>query len=227
VYHTDEDVLTRLPREKPRLALLLAGNMRTAGWNRKAEPTDFYDAKGLLEAAFRRLGLEPAVVFESARPEGFHPGRTAAVKLRGERGLETIGYVGQLHPDLQRDFDLPDTYVAELELTPVYEQADRRIEYRALPRYPSVERDLAVVVDMAVTGGALTDEIRGAAGELLEAVSVFDVYTGERLGADKKSVALALVYRHPERTLTDEEVTEAHSRVLAKLEASFGAELRK
>jgi phenylalanyl-tRNA synthetase beta chain len=227
VYHTDEAVLTRLPREKPRLALLLAGNVRTAEWNRKAEPADFYDAKGLLEAAFARLGLSPAITFESARPEGFHPGRTAAVKLRSERGPETIGYVGQLHPDLQREFDLPDTYVAEIELTPVYGQADRRIEYRSLPRFPSMERDLAVVVDSAVSGGALMEAIREEAGELLEAVSVFDVYTGERLGAGNKSVALALVYRHPERTLTDEEVTEMHSRVLGKLEQSFGAELRK
>ncbi|MDB4867340.1 MAG: phenylalanine--tRNA ligase subunit beta [Cohnella sp.] len=227
VYHTDEAVLTRLPREKPRLALLLTGNMRTASWNRKAEPADFYDAKGLLEAVFRRLGLEPVISFEAARPEGFHPGRTAAVKLRSERGPETIGYVGQLHPDLQREYDLPDTYVAEIELAPVYEHADQRIEFRTLPRFPSVERDLAVVVDTAVTGGALTEAIRGVAGALLEAVSVFDVYTGERLGTDKKSVALALVYRHGERTLTDEEVTEAHSRVLAILEQSFDAELRK
>ncbi|TJY41011.1 phenylalanine--tRNA ligase subunit beta [Cohnella pontilimi] len=227
VYHSDEPVLTRLPREKPRLALLLTGHVRSAGWNRKAEPADFYDAKGLLEAAFDRLGLSPAITFEAARPQGFHPGRTAAVKLQGARGPETIGYVGQLHPDLQRAFDLPDTFVAEIELTPVYEQANRRIEYRTLPRFPSVERDLAVVVDHAVAGGALTEAIRGAAGELLEDVSVFDVYTGERLGAGKKSVALALVYRHPERTLTDEEVTESYAKVLTELEQSFGAELRK
>ncbi|WP_123041687.1 phenylalanine--tRNA ligase subunit beta [Cohnella candidum] len=227
VYHTDEETLTRLPREKPRLAMLLTGNFKAAGWNRKAEAADFYDAKGLLEAIFRRLGLEGAISYEAARPDGFHPGRTAAIKLRTEHGPETIGYVGQLHPDMQREFDLPDTFVAEIELEPVYGKADRRIEYRTLPRFPSVERDLAVVVDMAVTGGALTEAIRKAAGDLLESVSVFDVYVGERLGQGKKSVALAMVYRHPERTLTDEEVTESHSRVLAELEQSFGAELRK
>ncbi len=226
-YHTDEAVLTRLPREKPRLALLLAGALKPAGWNRKAETADFYDAKGLLEAAFARLGLEAEVSYEAARPEGFHPGRTAAVKLRTPRGPEVIGYVGQLHPDVQRAFDLPDTYVAEIELSPVYEQADSRILYRTLPRFPSVERDLAVVVDQAVTGAALTEAIRKSAGDLLESVSVFDVYKGEKLGPDKKSVALALVYRHADRTLTDEEAAEADSRVLAELEQSFGAELRK
>lgn len=227
VYHTDEAVLTRLPQEKPRLALLLAGNRRSADWNRPAEAVDFYDAKGLLETAFRRLGIEARISYEAAQPEGFHPGRTAAIKLDTERGAETIGYVGQLHPELQREFDLPDAFAAELSLAPIYEYADKRIEYKALPRYPAMERDIAVVVDRGVTGGALTAAIEASAGELLESVRVFDVYTGDRVAADKKSVALALVYRHAERTLTDEEVTAAHGKVLAQLEQSFGAELRK
>jgi phenylalanyl-tRNA synthetase beta chain len=147
--------------------------------------------------------------------------------IRTERGAETLGYVGQAHPDTQREFDLPDTYIAEFELEPIYEYADSSIEYRALPKYPAIERDLAVVVDRSVAGGALTETIAASAGELLESVKVFDVYTGDRIGGDKKSVALALVYRHRERTLTDEEVGEAHSRVLTQLEQSYGAELRK
>lgn len=227
VYHTDEPVLTRLPQEKPRAAFLLGGNRRAAGWNRSAEPADFYDAKGVLEAVFARLGLQDRISYAAAQPDGFHPGRTAAVKLDTERGLEVIGYIGQAHPELQREFDLPDTFVAEFDLAPLYEYANRDIEYRPLPRYPAMERDIAVVVDRGVTGGALSDAIASSAGELLESVRVFDVYTGERIGADKKSVALALVYRHGERTLTEEEVSEAHSKVLAKLEQSFGAELRK
>jgi phenylalanyl-tRNA synthetase beta chain len=227
VYHSDEAVLTRLPQEKPRAAILLSGNRRSSSWNRSAEAVDFYDAKGILEKVFERLGLQGRVSFKPAQPEGFHPGRTAAITLHTERGLETIGYVGQLHPELQREFDLPDTYVAEIELAPIYEYADRHIEYRALPRFPAMERDIAVVVNHSVAGGALTESITTAAGELLESVNVFDVYTGDQIGSDKKSVALALVYRHGERTLTDEEVTEAHARVLAHLEQSFNAELRK
>lgn len=229
VYHTEEAALTRQPLEKPRLALLLAGAFgQPAGWNVKAEAADFYAAKGLLEALFRRLGLEDEVAYSATGDaDGFHPGRTAAVRLRTGAGPETIGYVGQLHPDLQRECDLPDTYVAELELGLLYEHANRDIVYRALPRYPSADRDLAVVVDASVPGAALIEAIRRAGGEGLESVSIFDVYTGERLGSGKKSVALALVYRHAERTLTDEEVAEAHGRVLAELEQSFGAELRK
>ncbi|QJD87553.1 phenylalanine--tRNA ligase subunit beta [Cohnella herbarum] len=227
VYHSDEEVLTRLPQEKPRVSLLLSGNRRSASWNRSSEAVDFYDAKGILEKILDHLGLTGKIVYEAAQPAGFHPGRTAAIKIHTERGNETIGYIGQLHPELQRDFDLPDTYVAEMELAPIYEYADRHIEYRTLPRYPAIERDIAVVVDRNVAGGALTEAIVASAGELLESVKVFDVYTGDRIGTEKKSVALALVYRHGERTLTDEEVTETHARVLTQLEQSFGAELRK
>jgi phenylalanyl-tRNA synthetase beta chain len=226
VYHTDEDKLTRLPQEKSRRALLLAGSLQPANWQHPAVPADFYAAKGLLEAIFSRLGLTADIEYEAAAADGLHPGRTAAVRLRTGRGLETIGYVGQLHPDVQREFDLPDTYVAEIELGPIYGQANREIEYRTLPRFPSVERDLAVVVDRNVPASGLIEAVRKAAGALLESVSVFDVYTGERLGKDKKSVAMALVFRHEERTLTDEEVAEAHARVLAELEQSFGAKLR-
>jgi len=227
VYHTAEEVLTKLPGEKPRLAFVLTGNRRKASWNGAAEPYDFYDAKGILEAVFERLGLTDAIAYEAAQPEHFHPGRTAAVRLAAGGESLLLGYVGQLHPDLQREFEIGDAFVAEIELAPVYEHAASRIEYRALPRFPAVERDLAVVVGRSVTAGELVSAVREAAGELLESVRVFDVYTGERIGPDKKSVALALVYRHADRTLTDEEVTAANDRALAKLEQSFGAELRK
>lgn len=227
VFHSKEAALTRLPEEKPRLAFVLHGNKSPSAWNRAAEKVDFYDAKGVLDAVFELLGLSGKVKYEAAQPEHFHPGRTAALKLSGAGGDETIGYVGQLHPDLQRELDLGDTFAAEISLAPLYELANSSIVYQPLPRYPAVERDLAVVVGREVTGEALLEAIRSAAGELLESSRVFDVYTGERLGADKKSVAIALVYRHPERTLTDEEVTEAHGRALAKLEQTFGAELRK
>lgn len=227
VYHSTEAKLTTLPTEHPRLAFLLTGNRIGAGWNQAVQPYDFYDAKGVLERALARLGLAGAVRFEQAKPAGFHPGRTAALKLVTEAGETTIGYVGQLHPELQRDSDLGDVYAAELDLKPLYDAADASIVYRTLPRFPSAERDLAVVVETAVPAASLVEAARSAAGEWLESVRVFDVYAGERLGAGKKSVALALVYRHPERTLTDEEVAGAQEAVVRHLEQSFNAELRK
>ena len=227
VFHTEEAVLTRLPEEKQRLALLLAGLRRSAEWHGSAEPYDFYDAKGLLETLFARLGLSGRVSYRAASPAGFHPGRTAAIELSTEQGLAVIGYVGQLHPDLQREWDFADTFVAEVELSPLYEAADASVTYHPLPRFPAVERDLAVVVDSGVTAAELTASATEAGGKWLESVRVFDVYAGERLGAGKKSVALSLVFRHPDRTLTDEEASGAQARVLAALEKAFGAKLRE
>src|SRR5690606_4340415 len=131
-----EEALTRLPEEKQRLALLVSGLRRSAEWHGSAEPYDFYDAKGLLETLFARLGLSGRIGYRAASPAGFHPGRTAAIELRTERGPAVIGYVGQLHPDLQREWDFADTFVAEVELMPLYEAADASITYRPLPRFP-------------------------------------------------------------------------------------------
>ncbi|QHW33339.1 phenylalanine--tRNA ligase subunit beta [Paenibacillus rhizovicinus] len=227
VFHTDEETLTRLPHEKHRLAILLTGSRVRAEWNSKAEAYDFYDLKGMLETVADVLGVSGEIGYEAAQPEHMHPGRTAAIVFHGERGGVTIGYLGQLHPTVQIDHDLGDTYVLELELAPLYEAADFDIVYKALPRYPAMERDIAVVLNREVEAGKLMHAAAETAGELLESIRIFDIYTGEKLGADKKSVALSLVYRHPERTLTDEEVTELHGKVVAKLEQSFEAELRK
>ncbi|GMK41077.1 phenylalanine--tRNA ligase beta subunit [Paenibacillus sp. CCS19] len=227
VYHTEEETLTRLPHEKHRFGLLLTGNAVSASWNQKAVAYDFYHAKGIVETIMQTLGVSGRVRYEAAAPEGFHPGRTAAVTLHTEAGAITLGYVGQLHPQLQQQLDLSDTYAAELELAPLYEYANDAIVYQTLPRYPAMERDIAVVVDSAIEAGRLLETARETAAGLLESIRVFDVYTGEKLGAGKKSVALSLVYRHAERTLTDEEVTELHGAVVTAIEQTFGAELRK
>ena len=127
VYHTDEVKLTKLPQEKSRLASCSSANGRKRDGTGRRAPL-LLDAKGLLEAIMRSLGLEEQVTFAAATDaDGFHPGRTAALQLHGDSGasdVETIGYVGQLHPDLAREFDLPDVYAAELELSPLYERAD-------------------------------------------------------------------------------------------------------
>ncbi|MNZ64072.1 Phenylalanine--tRNA ligase beta subunit [compost metagenome] len=180
-----------------------------------------------METVFEVLGLSDKVTYEAAQPEHFHPGRTAAVLVETPKGREVIGYVGQLHPALQLESDLADTYVLEIGLGLLYELASSDIEYKVLPRYPAMQRDIAVVVSQDIPAAKLTDAAWHMGGELLESVRIFDVYTGEKLGNDKKSVALSLVYRHAERTLTDEEVTELHGRIVTELEQSFGAELRK
>jgi len=226
VFVTDEAPLTRQPYEKQLLSALLIGSRTAPHWQVKPEKVDFYDIKGLLEKLTEALGIA-GVVYRASSAQGWHPGRTANVLVAQADGEEIfIGRIGQLHPELAGD--LPgEAYLLELELDTLIGLAGPTVEYRTLPRYPAVSRDLAVVVGRNVPVGELLAATRSAAGPLLEASDVFDIYTGERLGEDRKSVALSLVYRHPERTLTDEEVTLAHGKVLAALEQTFAAELRK
>jgi phenylalanyl-tRNA synthetase beta chain len=228
VFLTDEEgALTTLPRERRTLAAIITGSKQAPHWAEGGKKTvDFYDLKGILEKVTTHLGLE--TVYENAALQGFHPGRTAEVYAVSESGVRTkLGRIGQLHPAVQTEWELDDTYAFELDFEALSETAVLRANYHPLPRYPAASRDIAVVVDRSVSAGDLAATIRDAGGAFLESVRVFDVYMGERLGADKKSVALALVYRHGERTLTDEEVTGAHERVTAALAERHSAELRK
>lgn len=226
VFVTDESTLTNLPQERMLLAALLTGKRHETHWTGKAGDVDFYDLKGVLERLVSFLGIQ-GIGYKAAQQEGFHPGRTAHITLETAEGTKVIGTIGQLHPALQQKKDLADTYVLEVEFTELAAAADEQITHKLLPRFPSIGRDIAVVVGREVQVGDLIAKVREVAGSLLESIQVFDIYTGDRLGADKKSVALALVYRTPERTLTDEEVSELHAKVVSALEQTFDAELRK
>jgi phenylalanyl-tRNA synthetase beta chain len=222
VFVTDEERVTKLPQEKLMLGIVMSGNRRSAHWADKGKPVDFFDLKGIFEQVTSYLGVA-GVEYVRAAAEGMHPGRTADIVVGGT----AVGRMGQIHPALQKKLDLDDTYVLEVNLDVLTSLANPEITYSSLPRYPAMARDLAVVVEYSVAVGDLLNTARETAGVLLESIDVFDVYTDERLGGDKKSVALALVYRHAERTLTDEEVTALQEQTVAKLAEKFGAELRK
>ncbi len=224
VFHSNEEKVTIQPTELTMLGLLLTGSKVEDVVGAQPRKVDFFDLKGAIESVLGELGLKAE--YRADSPDGFHPGRSASLYL-SQAPDKRVGVMGQLHPQLQRDFDLDDTYVAEICLDELYAAAMPEIEYRELPRYPSAQRDIAIVVDRAVEAGALLFAARASAGVLLEDVRVFDVYTGEHVASDKKSVALALTYRNPERTLTDEEVAQAQQNVVTALEQTFAAELRK
>ncbi|MDO3408762.1 phenylalanine--tRNA ligase subunit beta [Saccharibacillus sp. CPCC 101409] len=224
VFHASEQKVTAQPVEPTMLGLVLTGSLTDSSVGASARKVDFFDLKGAVESVLDELGLEAE--FRADSPDGFHPGRSASLYLTSAPD-KRVGVLGQLHPQLQREFDVNDTYAAEICLDELYDTAAPEIEYAELPRYPSAQRDIAVVVDRGVEAGALIGAVRESAGELLRDVRVFDVYTGERVASDKKSVALALTYRNPERTLTDEEVAGFQQNVIAFLEQTFAAELRK
>jgi len=210
------------PMEKERLAGALNGMWVEHLWQGEKKKVDFFVVKGILEGLFDLLGLSNEILFKQAKRDGMHPGRTAEIYLQDE----LIGYVGQLHPTVQKENDLSETYVFELSLVDLLNQEIADVVYKQIPRYPSITRDIALVVDKDVTASLLKQAIVEAGGALLKEVSLFDVYEGEHLESGKKSVAFSLRYFDPERTLTDEEVTKAHENVIEKVGTLFGATLR-
>ncbi|PWA12305.1 phenylalanine--tRNA ligase subunit beta [Pueribacillus theae] len=223
VYLTKEEKLTRLPEEEEHVAGVFTGMWFENKWQGEMKKVDFFVVKGVLEGLFLQLGIEKKISFVQAKKEGLHPGRTAAIALNGEE----IGFVGQVHPTVQNDFEITETYVFEMSLEKLIQEADSETHYEKLPKFPSVSRDIALVVDKQVSAGELKRAIIEAGGELLKEVHIFDVYEGEPLEAGKKSLAFSLLYLDPEHTLTEEEVAEAHTRVLDAVQEKFAAELRQ
>ncbi|KGM44882.1 phenylalanine--tRNA ligase subunit beta [Neobacillus niacini] len=211
-----------LPEEQEHLAGAVTGLWHSHSWQGEKKAVDFYVLKGILEGLFAKLGLTESVTYVQAKVDNMHPGRTAEIHLNGER----IGFVGQVHPTMQKELDLKDTYVFELSLKAVLEEATTALRYEAIPRFPSITRDIALVVDKETVSGVLKDVIQSAGGKLLKEVSVFDLYEGDRMEEGKKSIAYSLKYMDPERTLTDEEVTKVHTQVLEALKTQAGAVLR-
>ncbi|PFE03693.1 phenylalanine--tRNA ligase subunit beta [Bacillus cereus] len=212
-----------LPKEEQHLAGVMTGLALHHAWQGEKKVVDFFVAKGVLEGLFDVLGVASSITYAPAKREGMHPGRTADILLDGE----VIGFIGQLHPETQKQLDVKDTFVFELSLVKVFGADVEETYYSAIPRFPSMTRDMAVVVAKEVKAGEMKQVIAEVGGELLKEVTLFDLYEGEKMEEGKKSLAFSMNYFDPERTLTDEEVTEAHNHVLTAVEEKFGAELRK
>ncbi|MBO9130585.1 phenylalanine--tRNA ligase subunit beta [Bacillus sp. 165] len=212
-----------LPREHQHLAGAMTGFTLHHPWQGEKKAVDFYVIKGVLDGVFELLGVTDKVEYKAANRDGMHPGRTASILLEGEE----IGFVGQVHPELQKQLDIKETYVFELSLAKLFQANIEEVQYTSIPRFPSMTRDMALVVDKAAVAGEIRSTIIEAGGELLKEVTLFDLYEGEKMEEGKKSLAFSLRYFDPERTLTDEEVTAAHNNVLQAVEEKFGAALRK
>lgn len=210
------------PDEEEHLAGAMTGLWVNNQWQGEKKVVDFYVAKGILEGFFAKFGLTNRVEYAPVQIEDMHPGRTAEILLNGEK----IGFVGQVHPKIQKELDLKETYVFELALKPVFKAETEPLQYIAIPRFPSITRDIALVADKGTLAAALEDIIRTAGAPLLTEVHVFDLYEGEHMEEGKKSIAFSLKYADPDRTLTDEEVTKVHEKVLEALKEQAGAVLR-
>ncbi len=184
---------------------------------------DFFDLKGDVNALLSSLGVEGAVCSADSSVPYFHPGQCAKLTV----GETCLGYFGQVHPTVCASFDIGEAvYAALLPDEPLYACASAEKKYRPLPVYQSMERDLALLCDESLEAGTLCGYIRAAAGKSLEDAFVFDVYRGKGVPEGRKSVAVRLVFRLPDRTMTDEEVDRGVSKVLRRLENEQGIRLR-
>ena len=185
------------------------------------EGESFYSIKGLLEAlaSMAHVSFDFVPCTDNA---SYHPGRYADVLLGGER----IGCLGELHPVVLKNYGLKKrAYVADLDLKKLFDGRGSLPQYRGMPRFPALTRDLAIVCDKQVLCADIEAVIRRQCGAILAGIRVFDVYEGEQVPAGKKSIAFGLTLRSPERTLTDEEADSAVKKALAAL-AQLGAVLR-
>ncbi|MDQ0208067.1 phenylalanine--tRNA ligase subunit beta [Alkalicoccobacillus murimartini] len=223
IFHSTEPTLQTQPSEQELLAGALTGVWHENSWQGEKKVVDFFVVKGLIEGIFVELGLDDVVTYQQSTRTHMHPGRTAECLLNGK----SIGYVGQLHPAVQKENDLRETYVFELDLDALLNADAPMVQYQTLPRFPSISRDIALVVNQDQTAGELEDIIRAAGTELLKSVNLFDHYEGEHLEDGKKSLAFSLLYLDPEKTLTDAEVEEVHQKVLDGLKSEAGATLRQ
>ena len=213
-----------LPDEPQRVCIGLAGPRGPRAWGcDPSQPLDFFDLKGIVEALLERMGVRGAA-YEPLTSPTYQPGRAATVRV----GEQVLGSLGEVSPAVRDAYDLPParTCLAELDLEAILALAAQIRQMEPISRFPAVTQDLAILVDEAVPAARVYELIRQGGGELLRQAVLFDVYRGEQIPAGKVSLAYALTYQAPDRTLTDEEVARVQGRIVRLLEQKLGATLR-
>jgi len=201
----------KLPVEKERLTLGMYGGV------------DFYDLKGAVEDLMNDLNIKNISFDVYKEDKSFHPGRTAKLLINGEEA----GILGEIHPIVTENYEIPvKTYIAELDFNIIFKNMDKAKTYKPLPKFPSVSRDISMLVDDSVLVAQIEDIIKKASGKLLEELKLFDVYKGSQIPENKKSVAYALTLRSADRTLTDAEIGDIMNKIIKNLSQSLNAQLR-
>ncbi len=188
------------------------------------EDIDFYILKGLVENVLNIVGVTKYDVVKETENDMYHPGRCANIKI----GKDVIGTIGEVNPLLATNYDISQRVLfAEVNIDKIVKYARNVKKYTPIPKFPAVERDIAMIVDETVEVGQIQKIIEKKAKKLLEEAKLFDVYRSEKIGNDKKSIAYALKFRVPDRTLTDDEINVVMKEIIEELEKQLNAELRK
>ena len=202
--------------EESKICGLLSGTYMSNGWGLNNK-VDFYITKGIVENLLDYMGFKNRYSFEVSTCSDLHPGISADILLDRKK----IGVIGRVHPKILKD----EVYVFELSLQALM-TAVKPIKYKEPPKYPAIEKDVAFIVDKSITVDTITNEIRRAGGRLLNEINVFDVYTGENIDENKKSIAFSLKFLDLTRTLTDEEVMEVFNNIINSVTTKLNCEIR-
>lgn len=204
--------LEELPIEESRLCIGEYG-----------DGADYFELKGAIEQVFRALHID--VKYARANKPFLHPGRSAEIFV----GDKCVGYLGELHPDVQKNYGVDNTriYVAEISVDGIFNKNSlEKSKCKPFGKFPNIERDLAVVVDDDVLAQDIVDAVKGAKIKFLQDVKVFDEYKSEQIGKNKKSVAMSFTFSSLERTLTDDEIAAEMAKILSALKRKVGAKIR-
>ncbi|MBJ6138512.1 phenylalanine--tRNA ligase subunit beta [Marinobacter litoralis] len=205
--------------QQPMLAGVVVGNQNPENWTNGRRASDFFDVKGELESLFQVLGIE--IQFRASQHPALHPGQTAELLRDGE----SVGWLGTLHPQVQKNLELNGTILMfELFLNSIV--TGYVPNFKDVSKFPEVRRDLAIIIGSDVSFAQVEEVARKQAGEHLTDMRVFDVYEGESLGEGNRSLALSLFWQHPERTLNEDEVHTLFNGVIDSLKEELGATLR-
>jgi phenylalanyl-tRNA synthetase beta chain len=212
-----------LPQERLRLAAVICGRRVPEGWAQGNEAVDFFDLKGVLEGLFERFRVD-RVDWDASRSEPYlHPGKSCTLSL----GKATLGTLGEIHPRVLENFDIDcPVYLLDLDLQAFFAETGLRRSFRAPSRFPDVYRDTALLLDEAVSARQVFELLGRAKAKEVEDVVLFDLYRGKGIPAGKKSLAIRVRYRSAEKTLTDEEISAIHGRIVETLCKNLGAEIR-
>ncbi|MFV8211156.1 phenylalanine--tRNA ligase subunit beta [Streptococcus pluranimalium] len=210
-----------LPNEINTFAMALTGLVTEKDFQTAATPVDFFYAKGIVDMIVDQLGLDVTFVAEKEMTN-MHPGRTAAIILNDV----PVGFVGQVHPQTAKDYDIPETYVAELNLSAIEAALTSDLVFAEITKYPAVSRDIALLLNQEISHQAILDAIEAAGVKRLTAVKLFDVYAGDNIEVGKKSMAYSLTFQNPNDNLTDEEVAKYMEKITKSLADKLEAEIR-
>jgi phenylalanyl-tRNA synthetase beta chain len=212
-----------LPREVEFLSGLLTGLRQEESWTRPKEEVDFFDLKGILQAFLDGLRVRHCQFLPGKGPLFLHPGKASRLEKDGE----VIGFLGEIHPDVQRSFELKQkVFVFELNFDRLVSRREEKRAFQPLPRFPAIQRDLAVVVDEDIAAGDLLRSLWEMNEGWITDINIFDLYQGNQIPPGKKSLAFRIRYQKEDRTLTDEEVNEWHQGMVHLLGQRYGAVLR-